>query len=132
MIEEYNLDRFDKEDVQGKQFYLTHTFGLPYLTGIGISYFQNKFIYFTELNTSFIFSSANLGCNYRVIENFYIGVNTGIIYQPTKDNDITPQLSGELLYSRTENYLIRSGVQLPLEQIKHQFIPYFRVTYLFD
>lgn len=131
LIEKYNLSRFDKESSQQKQWYIAHAYGLPYLIGVGLYYFQNESLYFTELNTSFVFSNASLGYDYALFDNFYTGASAGIIYQPTKDNNITTQLSTELLY-RQKLYLIRGGVQFPLDQIKYQFIPYLRLTYLLN
>ena len=111
--------------------YVANAYGLPYLIGIGAYYFHNKSLYFTEVNTSFVFSSASLGYDYELFNNFYAGANAGIIYQPTKEKDISTHLSGELLY-RKQNYLIRGGVQHPLEKIHYPFIPYLRLTYLLN
>tara|TARA_A100001037_G_scaffold247653_1_gene229661 strand:- start:639 stop:1496 length:858 start_codon:yes stop_codon:yes gene_type:complete len=132
LIEKYDLSRFDKDAAtHQKQLYIANAYGLPYLIGIGTYYFHNKSLYFTELNTSFVFSSASLGYDYELFNNFYAGANAGIIYQPTKEKDISTHLSAELLY-RKQNYLIRGGVQLPMEQMEYPFIPYLRLTYLLN
>ena len=137
LIEKYDLSRFDKSSAQQKNFYFAHSYGLPYLSGIGAYYFNKKSLYFTEVNTSFVFSDANLGYHYELLDNFYTGVNAGIIYLPTKEETIITQIAAELMYkksSKKQQYnsvLIRGGVQLPLMEIDYQFIPYLRLIYLF-
>ena len=137
LIEKYDLSRFDKSSAQQKNFYFAHSYGLPYFSGIGAYYFNKKSLYFTEVNTSFVFSDANLGYHYELLDNFYTGANAGIIYLPTKEETIITQIAVELMYkksSKKQQYnsvLIRGGVQLPLMEIDYQFIPYLRLTYLF-
>ena len=136
LIEKYDLSRFDKSSAQQKNFYFAHSYGFPYLSGIGAYYFNKKSLYFTEVNTSFVFSDANLGYHYELLDNFYTGANAGIIYLPTKEETIITQITAELMYkksSKKQQYnsvLIRGGVQLPLMEIDYQFIPYLRLTYL--
>jgi len=111
---------------------------LPYLTGIGAFYFQEKSLLFTEINTSFAFSGANIGYHYELFNKFYVGANSGIIYLPTKEKKIVPQISAELMYrnsSKNKLYnsvLIRAGVQLPLDKIDYKLIPYLSLSYLID
>ena len=137
LIEKYDLSRFDKSSAQQKNFYFAHSYGLPYFSGIGAYYFNKKSLYFTEVNTSFVFSDAIIGYHYELLDNFYTGANAGIIYLPTKDETIITQIAAELMYkksSKKQQYnsvLIRGGVQLPLMEIDYQFIPYLRLTYLF-
>ncbi|MEC8853315.1 MAG: hypothetical protein VYD33_02610, partial [Bacteroidota bacterium] len=138
LIEKYDLSKFDKSSAQQKKLFFAHSYGLPYLSGIGAYYFNKKSLYFTEVNTSFVFSDANLGYHYELLDNFYTGANAGIIYLPTKEETIITQIAAELMYkksSKKQEYnsvLIRGGVQLPLiMEIDYQFIPYLRLTYLF-
>lgn len=138
LIERYDLTRFDKGESQGKQLYFAHTYGLPYLTGLGIYYFNKKTVLLTELNTSFAFSGANVGYHYELFNKFYTGANTGIIYLPTKEKTIAPQISAELMYrkssknKRFNSVLIRGGVQFPLAEMDYKIIPYLSLTYLID
>ena len=53
-----DLGRFDNGSFHQKNLYFAHSYGLPYLTGVGAYYFKKKSIYSTEVNTSFIFSSS--------------------------------------------------------------------------
>ena len=137
LIEKYDLSRFDKSSAQQKNFYFAHSYGLPYLSGIGAYYFNKKSLYFTEVNTSYAFSDASIGYHYELLDNFYTGANAGIIYLPTKEETIITQIAAELMYkksSKKQQYnsvLIRGGVQLPLMEIDYQFISYLRLTYLF-
>ena len=136
LIEKYDLSRFDKGDSKDKKLYFAHSYGFPYLSGIGGYYFKKKSLYVIEVNTSFVFSSASLGFNYELFNNFYIGANSGIIYQPTKKEDIIPKVSAELIYKKLskkqkfDSVLLRGGIQIPLTKIDYKFIPYLRLTYL--
>ena len=85
MIEKHNLNKYDEGIGKDKRFFLAHSYGLPYLSGIGAYYFNKKSLYFTEINTSFSFSNASVGYNYELLNNFYAGSNTGIIYLPSEE-----------------------------------------------
>jgi|TARA_B100000809_G_scaffold159780_1_gene157158 hypothetical protein len=129
LIKKYDLSRFDKGDSQQKKLYFAHSYGLPYLSGVGAYYFREKSLFYAEVQTSFVFSGINLGYSYELLNKFYTGVNAGIIYLPTKEEDIVPQISAELMY-RKNTVLIRGGVQIPISKMEYPFIPYFRLTYL--
>ena len=138
LIEKYELYNYDKVKKSEQQFYFSHTYGFPYLSGIGVFYFQKNFLLFTELNTSFVFTLANAGYHYELFNNFYTGVSSGAIYLPAKEKPIIPQISAELLYkklSKNKRYnsiLIRGGVQFPLAEIEYRIIPYLSLTYLIN
>ena len=138
LIEKYDLSRFDKGAGKDKQLYFAHAYGLPYLTGLGAFYFQKKTLVFAEVNTSFAFTGANAGCYYELFNKFYTGANAGVIYLPTKEKDIIPQISAELMYrkaSKNKRYnsvLIRAGIQLPLSEMDYKVIPYFSLSYLLN
>ena len=139
LIEKYDLSRFDKGTKSQKNLYFSHSYGFPYLSGIGAYYFNKKSLYFTEVNTSFAFSGVNLGYNYKLFNDFYAGANTGIIYLPSEENSIIPQISAELMCKseKQKTILIRGGVQLPLAEMnlykrEVSFVPYIRLTYLID
>ena len=138
LIERYELYTYDKVEQSDKKLYFAHTYGLPYLTGLGAFYFQKKYVLFTELNTSFAFSGANIGYHYELFNKFYSGANAGIIYLPTEGKDVIPQLSAELMYrisSKNKHFnsvLIRGGVQLPLIEMDYKVIPYLSLSYLIN
>ncbi len=139
LIEKYDLSRFDEGTKSKQNLYFAHSYGLPYLTGVGSYYFNKKSLYFTEVNTSFAFSGVNLGYNYKLFNDFYAGANTGIIYLPSEENSNIPQISAELMYKKEKQktVLIRGGVQLPLAEMnlykrEVSFAPYIRLTYLID
>ena len=132
LIERNNLGRFDNKSPSiQKNFYLAHSYGLPYLTGLGTYYFNRKVMYSAEINTSFIFSEANIGYYYEILNKFYAGTNSGIIYLPTKERDFIPQITGELIF-RKKSILIRGGLQLPLNEMEYKLIPYLKLTYLIN
>ena len=138
LIERYELYTYDKVEQSDKKLYFAHTYGLPYLSGLGAFYFQKKYVLFTELNTSFAFSGANIGYHYELFNKFYSGANAGIIYLPTEGKDVIPQLSAELMYrisSKNKHFnsvLIRGGVQLPLIEMDYKVIPYLSLSYLIN
>ena len=141
LIEEYDLSRLDKETEEEKerQLYFANSYGFPYLTGIGAYYFNKESLYFTEINTSFVFSEASIGYNHEILNMFYAGVNAGILYVPIDEPTVIPHISSELMYKREKRkkLLIRGGVQIPLSEM-HLFyesfniIPYFKLTYLLN
>ena len=47
----YDLNQYDKGNTKDKQLYFSHSYGLPYLSGIGAYYFNKKSLYFIEINT---------------------------------------------------------------------------------
>jgi len=138
LIERYELYTYDKGEQSDKQLYFANTYGLPYLTGLGAFYLHKKSVLFTEVNTSFFVSGANIGYHYELFNKFYIGANSGIIYLPTKEKQFIPQISAELMYrksSKTNRYnsvLIRGGVQLPLDKMDFKLIPYLSLSYLIN
>ena len=135
LIEKYELYNYDKIDQPNQQLYFVHTYGLPYLTGIGAFYFKKRSVMFSEVNTSFVFSGASVGYHYELLNKFYVGANSGMIYFPTKEREFIPQISAELMFrklSKNKLYnsvLIRGGVQLPLEKIDYKLIPYVSLSY---
>lgn len=131
LIERYELSRFDKGIEKERKLYFANSYGLPYLTGIGVYYFNKKSLYFTEVNTSFVFSEASVGYDHELLNMFYVGIKTGVIYRPTEEKDFIPQIAGELIY-RNNSILIRGGVQLPLDKMEYQLIPFLRLTYLLN
>ena len=136
LIQKYDLNQYDKKNIKDKQLYFSHSYGFPYLSGIGAYYFSKKSLYFIDVNTSIVFSSANVGCHYELLHKFYVGGNAGVIYLPTKELSIVPQISVELTYKKStknnkiNSVLIRGGVQYPLSKMEYKMIPYLNLTYL--
>lgn len=131
LIEKYNLSRFDKVSDKQKSFYFAHSYGLPYLTGVGCYYFYEKSLYSIEINTSFAFSETNIGYNYNFFHQFYVGSNMGMAYFPLIQENIIPQIAGELVYKK--NFLLMRGtIQFPLSDIKYKIIPSLKLTYLMN
>ncbi|MAW20980.1 MAG: hypothetical protein CMD16_01120 [Flavobacteriales bacterium] len=138
LIEKYDLSRFDSGDKENRKFYFTNSYGFPYLIGVGASYFNQRSLYFTEINTSFAFTEAHFGYNFELLSGLYAGANSGIIYLPSEELDVIPHIAAEITYKREKKkrMLIRLGGQVPLLDIPNykQFkvIPFLRLTYLLD
>tara|TARA_B100000214_G_scaffold332735_1_gene274423 strand:+ start:2840 stop:3688 length:849 start_codon:yes stop_codon:yes gene_type:complete len=128
LIEQYDLTKFDK-NINTKYLYFAHSYGLPYLTGLGAYYFKNKSLSVFEINTSFIFSEFNIGYHHSLLNKFYNGVNSGVIYLPIEENKIIPQIAGELIY-KNDLVLIRGGIQFTFSHSRYKRIPFFKITYL--
>lgn len=131
LIEKYNLDRFDMPEDRQKSLYMAHSYGFPYLYGLGCFYFREASLYSIEINTSFVFSETNIGYNYNVAKSLYFGGELGVIYLPTEKKDIIPQLAPDILY-RKKNIILRGGVQIPLDKIEYKVIPFLKFTYLLN
>ena len=130
LIEKYNLSRYDNGITKEQKIFFSHSYGAPYLTGIGIYYLLEKNIYFTEVNTSFVFSEINIGYSYKTLNKFYVGTNFGWIYIPIEEKKLTPQIAGELIYN-TNSILVRIGSQVPLlSDFNYKLIPFLKLTYL--
>ena len=139
LIDKYDLSRFDKGARSKKNLYFAHSYGLPYLTGLGAYYFNKKSLYFIEVNTSFSFSEASIGYHNNLIKKFYVGIKGGGIYIPTEEVIIKPYLSPEFIIKMDKNksVLIRGGVQFPLVETQWfskevKLLPYLTFTYLLD
>ena len=138
LIERYSLYNYDKDEQSVKKLYFAKSYSLPYLIGFGAFYFKKKSILFSELNTSFAFSGANIGYHYKLFNKFYVGSNSGIIYLPTEEIQFIPQISAEFMYKKSSinkrynSVLIRGGVQFPLEKIDYNLIPYLSLSYLIN
>ena len=128
LIEKYNLKRFDKKNTDAKELYFAHSYGLPYLSSLGLYYFIHKSLYSFEINTSYVFSDINLGYNHNLFSNFSLGSNMGMIYLPNDNKKIYPQLSLEINYIN-KPFLFRVGTQFVMSEMNYEFIPYLRVTY---
>ena len=138
LIERYSLYNYDKDEQSVKKLYFSKSYSLPYLIGFGAFYFKKKSILFSELNTSFAFSGANIGYHYKLFNKFHVGSNSGIIYLPTEEIQFIPQISAEFMYKKSSinkrynSVLIRGGVQFPLEKIDYNLIPYLSLSYLIN
>lgn len=139
LIEKYNLNKYDKSIEIDNSLSFAHSYGVPYFSGLGIYYFKNRSFYFTEINTSFIFSDAMLGYSYTFLNNFYVGSSTGIIFLPSEGPRYIPCLSLETMYKREnrKTVLFRGGIQIPLSEISlfndnFSLLPYLRMTFLLN
>mgnify|MGYP006137447237 CR=1 FL=1 len=131
LIDKYDLSKFDKDRLKKRGLYFAHSYGLPYLTGVGAYLFNKGSIYSTEINTSYIFSEVNIGYHYQFLQKLYLGANAGIIYLPTEENDIIPQIAGELSYKKNV-IMVRAGVQFPFNKLEYSLIPFLKLTYLLN
>ena len=139
LIQKYNLNKYDKIIENENSLSFAHSYGIPYFSGLGVYYFKNRSFYFTEINTSYIFSDAMLGYSYKFLNNFYVGSSTGVIFLPSRGSRYIPHLSLETMYKREKRktVLIRSGIQIPFSEIiflndKFTLLPYLRMTFLLN
>ena len=147
LINKYNLDDYDIKFSE-KRFYFGNTYGFPYIIGIGSYYVnENKLISYLEGKASIFYHSLSIGYNHKIFNNFFGGINSGVIYFPNLNDinkSIIPQISTELAFLRltekNHNYIYRLGLQFPLKEDKGDsyiipgesdvYMPYIGVTYL--
>ena len=140
LIEKYDLSRFDNGEGQQKYLFVTHSYGFPFLYGVGLNYIKKDNYFITaELNSSFVFSGVTAGGGLHLFNKMYgsLSVN-GIYAMYVKDETqrfdfaISPQLK-YLLDTKNKKVLISAGVLFPLKDvIKKKIIPTFSLTYLLD
>jgi len=140
LIERYDLSRFDKGEGQKKNLFLTHTYGFPFLYGVGLNYIKTDNYFITaELNSSFVFSGVAVGGGLHLFDKMYgsLSVN-GIYAMYAKDKTqrfdfaVSPQLN-YMLDTKNKKILISAGVLFPLKGvIKKKVIPTFSLSYLLN
>ena len=140
LIERYDLSRFDHGYEKDRKFYFTHSYGFPFLYGVGLNYMREDNYYITvELNSSFVFSGAAVGGGLHLFNKMYgsLSVN-GIYAMYVKDESqrfdfaISPQLN-YMLDTKTKKILISAGVLFPLKDvIEKKVIPTCSLSYLLN
>ena len=140
LIERYDLGRFDKGAGQQKNLFVTHTYGFPFLYGVGLNYLKEKKYFITaELNSSFVFSGVAIGGGLHLFNKMYgsLSVN-GIYAMYVKDETqrfdiaVSPQLN-YMLDTKNKKILISAGVLFPLRGvIEKKVIPTFSLSYLLN
>jgi len=138
LIEKYDLSRFDKGDSQQKNLFVTHTYGFPFLYGVGLNYMKtDKYFITAELSSSFVFSGVAVGGGLHLFNKMYgsLSVN-GIYAMYAKDETqrfdfaVSPQLN-YILDTKNKKILISAGVLFPFKDIiKKKMIPTISLTYL--
>jgi len=140
LIERYDLSRFDKGAGQQKNLFVTHTYGFPFLYGVGLNYLkEEKYFITAELNSSFVFSGVAIGGGLHLFNKMYgsLSVN-GIYAMYVKDETqrfdiaVSPQLN-YMLDTKNKKILISAGVLFPLRGvIEKKVIPTFSLSYLLN
>ena len=138
LIKKYDLSRFDKGDSQQKNLFVTHSYGFPFLYGVGLNYMKaDKYFITEELNSSFVFSGVAVGGGLHLFNKMYgsLSVN-GIYAMYAKDETqrfdfaVSPQLN-YILDTKNKKILISAGVLFPFKDIiKKKMIPTISLTYL--
>ncbi len=145
LINKYNLDEYDVEFSE-RRFYFANTYGFPYIIGMGCYYVdEGKFTMYIEGKSFLSYHTLNIGYNYKMINNLFTGINSGVMYFPniSKTSTMDPHISSEIAYLNTTekhyNFIYRLGIQFPLKDVERGFsiddlglicIPYIGVAYL--
>ena len=138
LIEKYDLSRFDNAEGQQKNLFVTHTYGFPFLFGVGLNYMKKDNYFITaELNSSFVFSGVAIGGGLHLFDKMYGSVSVNGIYAMfVKDETqrfdvaVSPQLN-YVLETKNKKVLISAGVLFPFKDIiKKKMIPTISLTYL--
>ena len=94
------------------------------------------FVY-SNIQTSFLFSGANIGYHYQLFNKIYIGSYSGVIYLPQEGDGLIPQISAGFSFKKESQsirynlLLIDLGIQYPLLEIDYPIVPYLTLSYLF-
>ena len=140
LIEKYDLSRFEKEGDQQKDLFVSHSYGFPFLYGVGLNYIKtDKYFITAELNSSFIFSGVAIGGGLHLFDKMYGSLSVNGIYSMFAKNEtqrfdfaVSPQLN-YVLDTKNKKILISAGVVFPFKDIiKKKMIPTFSLTYLLD
>jgi len=138
LIEKYDLSRFDKQAGQQKNLFVAHSYGFPFLYGVGLNYIKtDKYFITAGLNSSFIFSGVAVGGGVHLFDKMYGSLSVNGIYSLfAKDETqrfdfaVTPQLN-YVLDAKNKKILISAGVLFPFKDIiKKKMIPTVSLTYL--
>ena len=140
LIERYDLNRFDKVGGQQNNLLLTHSYGFPFLYGVGLNYLKtDKYFVTAELNSSFVFSGVAVGGGIHLFNKRYVSLSLNGIYAMYEKNEIlrfdfalTPQLN-YMLDVRNKKILISAGILFPFNgEIELNLIPTFSLSYLLN
>ena len=138
LIEKYDLSRFDKGEERVKNLFVAHSYGFPFLYGVGLNYIKtDKYFIAVELNSSFIFSGVAVGGGLHLFDKMYGSLSVNGIYSMfAKDETqrfdfaVSPQLN-YVLDTKNKTILISAGVLFPFKDIiKKKMIPTVSLTYL--
>lgn len=142
LIERYNLNRFDSEgvSVKEKKIFVSHSYGFPFLYGVGLNYFEkDKYFVCVELGSSVVYSSSSIGVEKRLFDNLYGGVSiAGIYHGYTEDSShnlslgVNPKIS-YILVKNNKRILINAGFLYVFEEIRNKkMVPTLSLTYLIN
>jgi len=140
LIEKYDLSKFDKDCGQQKNLFVSHSYGFPFLYGVGLNYIKReKYFIKVGLNSSFIFSGVAVGGGLHLFDKMYGSLSVNGIYSMfSKDETqrfdfaVSPQLN-YVFDTKKKKILISAGVLFPFKDIiKKKMVPAFSLTYLLD
>lgn len=140
LIEKYDLSRFDRDGGQQNNIFVAHSYGFPFLYGVGLNYIKtDKYFIAAGLNSSFIFSGVAVGGGMHLFDKMYGSLSVNGIYSMfAKDENqrfdfaISPMIN-YLLDKKKKKIFISAGVLFPFKDIiKKKIIPTFSLTYLLD
>ena len=140
LIEKYDLSRFDKGEERVKNLFVAHSYGFPFLYGVGLNYIKtDKYFIAVELNSSFVFSGVAVRGGLHLFDKMYGSLSVNGIYSMfAKDETqrfdfaVSPQLN-YVLDTKNKTILISAGVLFPFKDIiKEKMIPTFNLTYLLN
>jgi hypothetical protein len=140
LIEKYDLSRFDKEGGRQKSLFVAHSYGFPFLYGVGLTYIKtDKYFVTAGLNSSFVFSGVAAGGGFHLFDKMYGSLSVNGIYSMFAKDEaqrfdfaLSPQLN-YVLDTKNKKILISAGVLFPFKDIiKKKIIPTFSLTYLLD
>ena len=140
LIEKYDLSRFDKKGSQQKNLFVIHSYGFPFLYGVGLNYIKtDKYFIAAELSSSFVFSGVSVRGGLHLFDKMYGSLSINGIYSMFAKYDaqrfdfaVSPELN-YVLDTKNKKIIISTGVLFPFKDIiKKKMIPTFSLTYLLN
>ncbi len=111
IIKKHELYHFDN-DLSMSKYYLSTNIGFPYISGVGIYYFDKNIMLYCDVNSSVVISRFNLGINYKIFKDYYFGLNTGANFSEQNNKfDFDLKIGTEISFNyNTKSSIIKLGL----------------------
>lgn len=140
IIERYDLHQFDKgiSEQNKQELFVTHTYGFPFVYGVGLNYFvEDKYYISADLKSSFVFSGVSVGGGNHLFDAFYASMSVNGIYHgytTDKTQKLDIGINPGLVYvldKKNKRILINAGFIYTFEEIKNKkMTPTLSLSYL--
>ena len=139
IIKKYNLSQYDNLSSERKKIFLSNIYGVPYLLGFGINYFNNESFIDLNMQSSFVLlNKASLSYNKLFFKKIFLGINSGVVFEKVNmKTNFGIQIShiDDLIEKRNKLQKITFGLDILFEDVfmfnEIDYLPYISVSFLF-